>query len=269
VSEIRRTNVSVVIPCYRCEETIRRAVESVALQSELPSQLILVDDHSGDGTLDSLRKLQRIYGNNWVKIICLSQNCGAAEARNAGWAAATQHYIAFLDADDSWHPQKIEIQRGWMDAHPDVVMTGHASTVEGAMVKSRPIAKPYAPAVPVSPAMLLISNRFSTPTIMLRREITHRFDGSKRRGEDYLLWLEIILSKNKVARFPMNLAYIHKARFGAGGLSGDLFLMQIGEIDVYRKLLSTGLLGRGGYALLWLSSWAKYVRRVVVSKLAD
>jgi len=268
VSETSRANVSVIIPCYRCKETIRRAVESVAFQSELPLQLILVDDHSDDGTLDSLRKLQRIYGSDWIKIICLPHNGGAAKARNAGWAAATQQYIAFLDADDSWHPQKIEIQRRWMDAHPDVVMTGHASIVESKIIRSRPIAQPYSSAVPISAAMLLMSNRFSTPTIMLRREIMHRFDGSKRRGEDYLLWLEIILSANKVSRFPIDLAYIHKARFGAGGLSGDLFLMQLGEIDAYRKLRSTGLLGRISYALLWLFSWAKYVRRVVVTRLA-
>lgn len=118
-------DVSVVIPCYRCSDVIERAVTSVWEQTLRPAEVILVDDCSGDGTVDTLYALQKKFPPNWIKVIELEQNSGPGEARNAGWAAASHSYVAFLDADDSWHPQKIEIQYSWMIEHPDVVLTGH------------------------------------------------------------------------------------------------------------------------------------------------
>ena len=98
--------VSVVIPCYRCSLTIRRALASIAQQSLKPAEVILVDDASGDGTLAVLKELASSYPN-WMRLIALETNRGAASARNEGWAAASQPFIAFLDADDTWHREKI------------------------------------------------------------------------------------------------------------------------------------------------------------------
>jgi glycosyltransferase involved in cell wall biosynthesis len=117
--------VSVVIPCYRCADTIERAVMSVAEQTLKPYEVILVEDCSGDYTLDVLYSLQSQFDVDWIKIIPLKVNSGPGTARNVGWNASQQDYIAFLDADDSWHPQKIEIQYGWMVKNSDVDMTGH------------------------------------------------------------------------------------------------------------------------------------------------
>ena len=68
--------VSVVIPCYCCANTIQRAVESVANQTLPPQEIILVNDHSPDQTLASLRDLQNQYGADWVRIIDLEGNVG-------------------------------------------------------------------------------------------------------------------------------------------------------------------------------------------------
>jgi len=112
--------VSVVIPCYRCGATIKRAVDSVAAQTLRPAEVILIEDGSGDNTLEQLYRVQGEHPKDWIKIIALEKNSGPSFARNTGWDAATQPYIAFLDADDSWHPQKTEIQYQWMAAHPKV-----------------------------------------------------------------------------------------------------------------------------------------------------
>ena len=108
-----KVSVSVIIPCYQCTSTIQRAVDSVAQQSLLPREVILVDDASDDETLEMLYSIQKSYGSNWVKVLSLKTNGGPSLARNAAWELVDSSYVAFLDADDSWHPQKIEIQFSW------------------------------------------------------------------------------------------------------------------------------------------------------------
>src|SRR5207245_2440853 len=114
----------VVIPCYRCGQTIRRAVESVVGQTVRPLEVILVDDDSGDDTARVLGQIQEEFGK-WVRILRLPKNRGAAGARNFGWEAAKGKYVAFLDADDSWLPTKIEHQLSFMESHPEFALTGH------------------------------------------------------------------------------------------------------------------------------------------------
>ena len=121
--------VSVIVPCYCCAATIETAIESVARQTARPAEVILVDDASGDDTVAALRRLHHRHGADWMKVIRQEQNGGPSVARNAGWAMATQPYLAFLDADDSWHPRKVELQYGWMAAHPEVALTGHSVAV--------------------------------------------------------------------------------------------------------------------------------------------
>ena len=120
------TSVSVVIPCFRCTGTIERAVASVAAQTRRPAEVILVDDASGDDTQKLLQKLSQHFEPGWIKLVFLEQNVGAASARNAGWDQATQTYVAFLDADDAWHPKKIVpcnflIYRVWGPASPRIM----------------------------------------------------------------------------------------------------------------------------------------------------
>jgi glycosyltransferase involved in cell wall biosynthesis len=62
------------------------------------------------------------YGSDWLKIISLKRNGGASIARNIGWEQSTHDYVAFLDADDAWHPRKIEIQYTWMQNHQEVAL---------------------------------------------------------------------------------------------------------------------------------------------------
>jgi len=116
--------VSVVVPCYRCVATIERAIASVAAQTLRPVEVVLVEDASGDDTLAVLHSIQARYGD-WVKVVACATNRGAATARNIGWNLATQAYIAFLDADDTWHPQKIAIQDAYMLDMPGVAPGRH------------------------------------------------------------------------------------------------------------------------------------------------
>jgi glycosyltransferase involved in cell wall biosynthesis len=254
--------VSVVIPCYRCAVTIGRAVTSVAAQTLQPAEVFLVDDGSGDGTLEQLRTLAAAHP--WIKVIALPLNGGAADARNAGWAAATQPYVAFLDADDAWHPRKIEIQYGYMKEHSEVALCAHRhELLEEPEVPDRPVGEVSAECV--SRASLLRSNNFFAPTMMmLRRELPQRFLSGRRHVDDHLLWMQIVCSGHALVRLSPRLAYTYKRPFGESGLSGQLWVMEKSELANYRILRREGAIGLG--AAVTLSAWslAKFARRIAL-----
>ena len=254
--------VSVVIPCYGCAQTIRRAVESVVRQTVRPLEVILVDDNSGDDTARVLGQIQEEC-SKWVRIVRLPKNHGAAGARNVGWELARGKYVAFLDADDSWLPEKIERQFAFMEAHPEFVLSGHLSTHGG--------PAQFAPAPHhriVTRLWVLFTNPMVTPSFMVRRTAASRFDESRRHMEDHQFLQELVFSGAAVARLEETLARIHKAAFGEGGLSAELWAMERGELNNYAALRRAGRIGWLVYVLLVFFSLAKFCRRVVLTRLA-
>ncbi|WP_161630478.1 glycosyltransferase family 2 protein [Stutzerimonas azotifigens] len=260
--------VSVVIPCYCCSETIDRAVSSVYVQTIRPHEVILVDDCSPDETLSNLYELQASYPPGWIKIITLGTNSGPGSARNAGWNASTQHYVAFLDADDSWHPQKIEVQLSWMRANPSVSLTGHKCEVLGG-TKAHSISPILNPPQwkEVKPAHLLLKNIFQTPTVMVRNDLDFRMIEGKRYSEDYHLWLKTILSGRKGYFIDYPMAYLYKAEYGASGLSGNLWELEKGEIDTFFRLYKDKEIKITQLTKSVAFSLIKYFRRAIIVKL--
>ncbi len=256
--------VSAVIPCFRCADTIGRAVGSIAAQTLRPAEVILVDDGGGDGTLEALHALAAAHPQGWIKVLAQPRNCGAADARNAGWATATQPYLAFLDADDAWHRRKIELQFGYMAAHPEVALCAHRHDIlDTGEVPERPIGEVSAERV--SKLSLLLSNNFFAPTMMmLKRELPQRFLSGRRHVDDHLLWLQIVCAGYSFVRLSAKLAYTYKRPFGESGLSGQLWAMEKSELANYRILRSEGCIG--AVAALALSAWslAKFVRRLAL-----
>ena len=258
-----RAPVSAVIPCFRCKETIRRAVASVARQSLVPAELILVDDASEDGTLAILTDLRGEFGERWVRIIALDRNSGPSGARNAGWDAASGKYIAFLDADDAWHPRKTEIQHAFMEAHPEVALCGHGHRrlSDGDSLNTQLRRPGYRS---ISLGALLLSNRFVTPSAMVRRDIPLRFRPDKRRMEDHLLWIEIASEGGRLARLNEVLAFTFKAPVGAAGLSAHTWEMRKAELANYWTLRDSGRLGLAATLALCAYSLAKHLVRALL-----
>lgn len=98
--------VSVVIPVYNRESTIKRAIDSVLCQTYSNMELIIVDDGSTDDTVRIINK----YNDSRIKLICHKERGGANKARNTGIENANGEYIAFQDSDDEWLPDKLEVQ---------------------------------------------------------------------------------------------------------------------------------------------------------------
>jgi glycosyltransferase involved in cell wall biosynthesis len=255
-----RVSVSVVLPCFRCTRTVRRAVTSVARQSVLPRELILIDDASGDSTLALLADLQREFGEHWLKVISLDSNCGPASARNTGWEAASGKYVAFLDDDDAWHPRKIEIQHAFMEAHADVEISGHDHRrLEEDDCLDTPLGrKGYRM---ISYGALLMSNPFITPSVMIRRDIPQRFQAGKRYMEDHLLWAEVASRGGRIAFINEVLAFTFKAPLGGSGLSARIWEMRKAELANYWALHGEGRLGLAATISLCAYSLAKHMIR--------
>jgi glycosyltransferase involved in cell wall biosynthesis len=255
--------VSVVIPAFCARGTIARAIESVSAQTLRPQEVIVVDDDSGDGTADFVRSLASRHEAGWLKLLALEHNQGAASARNAGWAIAQGEYVAFLDADDAWLPQKIDIQYAYLSSHPEVAVCGHCFTFEGdGLVQAGTV--PPMQAESIRPARMLVSNPFVTPSVMVRADLPLRFHAGKRHMEDHLLWMEAALDGFKVVRLSVPLAVIGKAQFGESGLSADLWKMERGELHNYRVLCESGRIGWLTMLPLMGVSLAKYARRLLI-----
>lgn len=256
--------VSVVIPCFRCADTISRAVDSIVRQTLMPAEVILVDDASGDGTREALRQLAAAHPG-WIRLLFLDKNQGPASARNAGWREATQHYIAFLDADDAWHPDKLRIQHAYMTQHPDVVVSGHRCAL---MRENEPIPEisEHFRVIRINPVSLIFKSCFSTPTVLIKRDLPFRFTEQQRYAEDLSLWQQIAFSGLPVVRIESPMAYLHKAHYGEAGLSAELWKMEKGELNNLLALYRNGKIN-----VLWLAgsllfSILKYIRRVVVAR---
>ena len=258
-------NVSVIIPCFRCANTIERAVDSVLRQTLPAKEIILVEDCSTDGgaTLAVLYALKAAQGDERISLVILEENAGPGGARNAGWAIAQSEYIAFLDADDSWHSRKLEVQLAWMQAHPAARLTAGRSGLLAAGQLPHDFVLP-ATARLVSGATLLRSNCFPTRTVMLHRDIKLRFDPTKRYAEDYLLWLRVVLSGLPSYVIDLPLAYTYKAEYGASGLTANLWKMEKGEIDAYRQVYSDRLISKLVCYGLIFYSLLRFVRRLIL-----
>jgi teichuronic acid biosynthesis glycosyltransferase TuaG len=257
--------ISVVIPCYRCVDTIGRAVDSVLNQTVLPAEIILVDDASCDGTLGVLHSLAGPH-EEFIRVVILTKNEGPGVARNAGWEVATNPWIAFLDADDTWHHQKIEIQWDWVRMHTDVVLCGHTSAVISSEREYSAERNP--PARRINSLQMLIANRFPTRSVMIRREVPFRF----RRyyfSEDYMLWLEIILSGLPAWQLEVPLAFSHRPEYSPGGCSGQLSRSFAGELTVIWTLRKERKISIITCTIATLWFLVKYLRRLIISHLRD
>ncbi len=106
--------ISIITPAYNAERTILETIESVQNQTFSNFELIVINDGSKDRTLDLLQTIK----DERLKIFSY-ENGGVAIARNRGLSHATGDFIAFIDADDLWTPDKLELQLAALQKHPE------------------------------------------------------------------------------------------------------------------------------------------------------
>ena len=183
-----RAPVSVVIPTYNTGHLVGEAIDSVLAQTVAPFEVIVVDDGSVDGTGERLVA----YGSR-VRYV-FQENQGVAAARNLGVRLATSELIAFLDADDVWHPRKLELQLAAMAENPALGILGTQYFAWPAPAFPKVEGPDRAAVVEVPWVRLAVRNQFGTSSILCPRSILARvgpFDTNLQGPEDYDLWLRI------------------------------------------------------------------------------
>lgn len=258
-------DVSVIIPCYNCSSTIERSINSILNQTKLPRELILVDDKSTDNTLEIINNLAKKHQDISFIILSLSENSGPGSARNVAWDIASQTWLAFLDADDIWHPQKLEIQLEYLKSDPEVFLSGHRTEVYAGEFIKYDISICFKSFI-INKISMIISNRFPTRSVVVRKDIPYRFKEKGYYSEDYKLWLELVFLKKKCTYLDITLAYSFKPEYSKGGLSGHLIKHEKGELETIKIIYQKRYINFLTYLLFSTFSFMKFLRRLIISK---
>ena len=175
--------VSVIMPVFNAERTMRRSIESVLQQTFAALELILVDD----GSTDDSPAIVDAYAQSDARVKAVRQpaNAGVAEARNAGMRAAQGSHIAFLDSDDWWDRRKLELQMAQMrDSGALVSYTAYQRVAEDGRSLSQ-----VDPPAHLTYTDMLKSNHIGNLTGVYDRRLGDV--AFQRVGhEDYVFWLE-------------------------------------------------------------------------------
>ena len=185
--------VSVVMPVYKAQATLRRAIDSVLAQTHTALELLVVDDCSPDESWALIADYAR--NDRRVRPIRLAANSGVAAARNIGLDAAAGRWIAFLDSDDWWHARKLELHLAAMrEAGARVSYSGFERVSEDGRALSY-----VEPPPEVTYAEMLKSNHIGNLTGMYDRALGDaRF---VRIGhEDYVFWLDMVRRAGRAIR---------------------------------------------------------------------
>lgn len=241
--------VSVLIPAYN-STFIEDTIASVYAQTVLPGEVIVVNDGSTDDTEARLRHLAARLPANFV--IRTKENGGCASALNLGLRLATGMYIAFLDHDDIWHPEKLERQLADFERYPGSALsfTDHsllfANPKDAIDVLYRgPDGEPRAVEVPPEPWLadaesvleIFLTSQCPVPTmstVMMRRDVLASlgpFDEELDTGHDVKMYLDLLATGGRIEYVPRRLVQYrcHGENLSRDGVANRSYMWQIAD----------------------------------------
>ncbi|MCD6296628.1 MAG: glycosyltransferase family 2 protein [Deltaproteobacteria bacterium] len=230
-------NVSVIIPTFNRAERVARAISSVIDQTFADFEIIVVDDGSQDNTEHTAAQ----FGES-ITYIAHTSNLGVSAARNTGIKKSASPFIAFLDSDDHWLPQKLSVQVEFFNNHPQAVACQTEETWIRNGRRVNPKKKHLKPSGNIfEPSLKLCL--VSPSAVMLKRTLLEEvglFDEDLPACEDYDLWLRI------ACRYPVSLIK-EPLVVKEGGHPDQLSARHRGGMDRFRikalvKLLRSGAL---------------------------
>jgi teichuronic acid biosynthesis glycosyltransferase TuaG len=205
--------VSIIMPAYRAASLIQESINSVLSQTYPNWELLIADDCSPDGTAAVAESAS--FTDKRIKLIRCKVNGGPAAARNAAIAEAQGRWVAFLDSDDLWLPQKLESTiRHARENQSAITFTSFRRISYDLAHTGRLIKAPKS----LSYRELLGNTAIATSTVLIDRSLVGEFHMKKVYYDDYVCWLEIL-----------------KKGFVAHGLNEDLMRYRVVSNSVSRN----------------------------------
>lgn len=233
--------VSVIMPAYNAEKYIEEAIRSVLAQTYSNWELVIVNDASKDGTEEIIKRYQTL--DKRIKFHSLTENKGVANARNVAMQNSIGQYLAFLDSDDLWLPEKLAKQIQFMQAK-GYVFTYHAYRTLNEVDKK--LGKIISVPTKIDYNEFLKGNNTgSCLSTCIDRNVIKELFMPDENHEDYICWLNIF-RKYKVFGYGMSdcLAYY---RIGKTSRSSNKLKSAYWTWNVYRKSQGMSLIVSGYY----------------------
>lgn len=250
--------VSIITPSYNSEKFIAETITSVINQTYPHWELIIVDDCSKDKTTDIVRSFMEEDAR--IHLHQLSKNAGAGVARNTALQHAQGRYIAFLDSDDCWKPEKLEKQLHFMEAEQQPFTFSFYECMDEASVS----LKQYIQAPnPLQYTQLFFCNFVGNLTGIYD---THFFGkiaiSSLRKRQDWMVWLTIMKKLKQAKPVPESLAFY---RIRKDSISSSKIKLLQHNYAVYRqfhkKNVVMALICMLGFLFVQLVLKPRYVKR--------
>jgi len=222
--------VSIVTPIFNASRYIAQTIESVLAQRYQNWELLLSDDCSTDDSMSIAKSFQE--NDDRIKILESRENTGPAGCRNRAIRAASGKYIAFLDSDDFWVPEKLQLQIQFMQkAGFDLCYSSYRKIDEQGEAIGDPIFGPRS----VDYDRLLNSNVIPCLTTIYNVERIGKYFMEDVGHEDYVYWLRILKDGYTAHGMPNVLAYY---RVRSGSISNNKFKAASFQWKIYRNALN-------------------------------
>lgn len=252
------TMVSIIIPTYNRGHLIERAIDSVLNQTYSSYEIIVIDDGSTDNTGNVIEAI----GDDRIRYIALPENQGVAHARNVGIREARYEYLAFLDSDDEWLPDKLMLQMDKMSkssAKYGLVYCRMGGLLRDGSTRFVCPHQDYVKEILEGDLFrpLLLQNVIGTPAMLVRRECLDQVGGFKESLkclEDWELILRIA-KKWRIGFVDEILVEVHKSEGSVSTNTAWYLITRCYIVSLYRRELES--MGRLDYVKEEILSVAK------------
>lgn len=246
---------SVIIPVFNCEEFIEETVESVLKQTLEEIEIILIDDYSTDKSFEIMKKISE--KDQRIKIYKNESNCGVALTRNKGIDLSSGRYIALLDSDDVWLPDKLEKQLNDLKIKDCKISYCSYGFIDR---EGNNLGFDFIVPSTVNLTKILSKSVISCSTVVAERELflRHKFK-TDYYHEDFVLWIDML----KDCKIAFGLTEVLAAiRIMRSSRSGDKVNSARQRWIVYRKYLNLNLFRSAYHYLIYMILSIKKYRKL-------
>lgn len=234
--------VSIITPTYNCAKFIGETIETVLKQTYKNWEMIIVDDESKDNTEEIVSQ----YNDERIKYTKLKENSGADVARNTAIDKANGKYIAFLDSDDLWEPEKLEKQIKFMKKNNyNITATDYQKIDEEGKLLNKIIKTKEK----VDYNSMLLSNSVGNSTIVYNAENIGKFKVPNiKKRNDYALWLQMLKKEKYIYGMPETLM---KYRVRSNSISRNKLNLIKYQWELYRKIEQLSIIRSAYHIVMW------------------